>query len=121
MRNPNLYSTSIIYIVLTTYGQKQWSQLTTKGRFIEFYQNSHDIHIIRTASTRGFQICKVTNLTEIFKSNHERHFYRIRQERALERAEVYFAANRAAAQLGKRTRRAPARLNITSTKKKSYL
>ena len=63
----------------------------------------------------------IANLKEIFKRNHDRYFYSIRQDRALERAEAYFAANRAAAQLGKRTRRAPERLNITSTKKKSYL
>ena len=63
----------------------------------------------------------ITNLKEIFKRNHDRYFYRIRQQQALERAEAYFAANLAVAQLGKRTRRAPERLNITSTKKKSYL
>ena len=47
------------YTVLTTFGQKQWSQLTTRGRFIAFHQKSHDIHIIRTASTWGFRICIV--------------------------------------------------------------
>ena len=63
----------------------------------------------------------IANLKEIFKRNHDRYFYSIRQQRAEERAEAYFAANRAAFQLGKRTRQAPERLNITSTKNKSYL
>ena len=30
----------------------------------------------------------ITNLKEIFKRNHDRYFYRIRQQRALERAEA---------------------------------
>jgi len=63
----------------------------------------------------------ISVLKDIFQRNVDRYLSRIRNERARERAKNYFAAYRTVAQWGKRKRQAPERLNIASTKKKSYL
>ena len=68
---------------------------------------------------------KLTNfisvLKQIFENNIDRYLNRFRNQRDRERIKNYFDAYRTLAQWGKRKRQAPERLNITSTKKKSYL